>query len=385
MRTWRAVLGLSTVLIWARAAHALPSPRATTIHRPSCAPGPPRTRSSGKRIPALLFRLSLIVSAPFLVFPRLAEATPASAFVGASCGAAGNELGPLPCTTASDVANGSPSFPFPAAVAVGGSILGPGVGTGGTTSGGASATASAEAQIGSLSAAGAGTVPPFPVATDSNHEATRFSADAEFTDFFTATGPTHYTFTVFPDPVMSATNQSVANIDVSLSIFEPPSEPGLGGNGSTAVFQVECASGVSNFHGAPCSALHPPPLSLSWDEPTGGSFSLTADVNLSGSVVPDCLLEFGARGGGEGIVCAPSPTPAPGNASAADPLLVYLDLTGPGAGYTDASGFVYPTSPTSVPEPSTFSLVALALPFWALLYVRGRRTKKWSHYTSRTV
>jgi hypothetical protein len=323
------------------------------------------------RIATPLVFFTFMVSAPFLVFPRLSEATAAFATVAASCGAGGNELGPLPCTTASEFANGSPSSPFPAAVAVGGSVLGPGVGTGGMTSGGASATASAVAQIGSLIAAGTGTVPPFTDPRNPNSYATVFGADAQFTDFFTATGPTgaldHYTFTVFPDPVMSATQQSVASINVSLSILEQTGV--LGGNGSTAVFSVECVSGVSNLQGAPCSALHPPPLSLSWVEPTGGSFAFTADVNLSGSVVPDCLLVNGTGG----IVCLPSPIPAPGNASAADPLLVYLDSTSPGAGYTDASGLVYPTSPTSVPEPGTFGLLALS--FGAFLFAMRRQSR----------
>jgi len=236
------------------------------------------------------------------------------------------------------------------------------------TSGGASASASAVAQIGSLGADGTGTVPPFTDPRNPNSFATVFGADAQFTDFFTATGPTHFTFTVFPDPVMTATQQSVASINVSLSILEQTGV--LGGNGATAVFSVECVSGVSSLQGAPCSALSPPPLSLSWVEPAGGSFAFTADVNLSGSVVPDCLLVNGPGG----VVCLPSPTPAPGNASAADPLLVYLDLTSPGAGYTDATGLVYPTSPTStsVPEPGTFALVALA--FGAFLFARRRQS-----------
>ena len=347
-------------------------------HRP--APGPYtlspslRMRSQLSRIATPLVFFTFMVSASFLVFPRPSEANPAFAVVSASCGAGGNDLGPLPCTTANDVANGSLSFPFPAAVAVGGSVL-TGVGTGGEDSGGASATASAVAQIGSLFAAGAGTVPPFTKSNARNPSsyATVFSADAQFTDFFTANVPTHYTFTVFPDPVISTTNLSVANINVSLSILDQSGV--LGGTGLTVLFSVECVSGVSNLGGAPCSplnsALHPPPLSLSWVEPAGGSFSFTADLNLSGSVVPDCSLVDVAAG----IVCNPSPTPVQGSASATDPLLVYLDAT---AGYTDASGLVYPTSPTSstgVPEPGTFGLFAVGLSFVGFLFAMRRQSR----------
>lgn len=168
---------------------------------------------------------------------------------------------------------------------------------------------------------------------------------------------------------MSATNQSVATINVSLSILEQTGV--LGGNGSTAVFSVQCVSGVSNLNGAPCSALNPAPLNLSWVEPTGGSFVFTANVNLSGSVVPNCTLVNGAGG----IVCNPSPSPAQGNASAADPLLVYLDATCPGAGYTDTSGLVYPTSPASVPEPGMFGLFAAGLSFVAFVFAMRRQSR----------
>ena len=41
-----------------------------------------------------------------------------------------------------------------------------------------------------------------------------------------------------------------------------------------------------------------------------------------------------------------------------DPLRVFIDPLTPGAGYVAASGFVYPTSISSVPEPGTISLLA---------------------------
>jgi hypothetical protein len=165
------------------------------------------------------------------------------------------------------------------------------------------------------------------------------TAGASFFDTLTVTGPRGevarfligMTFSVAVLPGLDGGN---AQVDVSVSA-----------NGLSSVFD-EFATSLPGERPVITST---PPFIL--EVPVGQKILLSGSVSTAAVSVAPSL---------------PPPTPL-NPSSASDPMQVFIDPLILGDGIISASGITYPSGPTSVPEPSTLSLVALTLSLSFLL------------------